>query len=331
MISDADSHSVSVVIPSVSRPSVEAAVVSALTQDFPPLEVIVVLDREHAAEEPSLPADARIRVLKTGGGAGPSAARMIGVQTARGTLVAFLDDDDVWAQNKLSRQVAEYARVSAGGLEPVVSCRAHVVMPGPPERVVVAPKVVYDAGESDVADYLFVRRTVRRSGFTLGSSTLLCSRVLLEAIPWDSRLRLHEDWDWVLRACRQPGVILVMLREPLARYVQHPATRTTASRPDGGWDLSAAWARQAALSPRALGDFLLTVAAPQALQQRRRDAALNLAACAVREGRPGIAAWVTFLLQFLPSGMMKVLDRSLATVSRATDALSQSINRSLRG
>jgi hypothetical protein len=82
---------VSVVIPSVGRPSL-AGVLSALT---PPgaVEVLVVDDRRPAwGPLPTGPSPARVL---TGGGVGPAAARNLGWRVARHPWVVFLDDDVV--------------------------------------------------------------------------------------------------------------------------------------------------------------------------------------------------------------------------------------------
>lgn len=299
---------VSVVIPSVGRPSLAAAVASALGQKDPPLEVVVVLDSDRRPD--GLPDDPRVRLVRTGGGTGPSGARALGVQHSAGDLVAFLDDDDIWEPGKLGLQIAEHDRLVAQGARPLVSCRARIVLPHQPDRSPVAPARAYRPGDGDVGDYLFTRHSLSTSGFTVASSTLLCSRALATEVPWRPDLRLHEDWDWVLRVSRQPGAVLSVLPEPLVRYLQAPPAAVTASRPVGGWAASSAWARSAGLSRRALGDFLLTVPAAQAVQQRRRGAALRLAGQALRQGRPGPAALASFALQvLLPAGPLRALAR----------------------
>lgn len=50
--------------------------------------------------------DSRIRLLRTTGRQGPSAARNLAIDAASGRWVAFLDSDDLWAPQKLARQLA---------------------------------------------------------------------------------------------------------------------------------------------------------------------------------------------------------------------------------
>lgn len=57
--------------------------------------------------------DPRIRVLRTAGNSGPAAARNLALSNARGSYVAFLDSDDLWKPEKLSRQIAFMGRTGA--------------------------------------------------------------------------------------------------------------------------------------------------------------------------------------------------------------------------
>lgn len=108
---------VSVVIPTYQRAHlVGQAIESVLAQSYRDYEIIVVNDgsTDDTATRLSEFAD-RIRVIHQAN-RGVSAARNAGIQVAKGDLLAFLDDDDLWLPGKLASQVALFARNSAVGL-----------------------------------------------------------------------------------------------------------------------------------------------------------------------------------------------------------------------
>ena len=305
--------SVSVVITSVDRRSLLSAVASAINQDRPPHEVIVVFDRDDGVVPVRLPTDPHLVVLHTGARNGPSAARQLGADHATGDLVAFLDDDDVWTVDKLRQQVARFEELSHRGQHVVVSCRAEMRTEAGQFRG-IEPVTNYEEG-TDVADYLFVRHSLFSGGFGLASSTLLCDARLLKEVPWDASLRLHEDWDWVCRATRA-GAVLSMVPKPLVVY-RLQAAGAAASRPPGGWNRSADWARSMELSPTALGDFLLCISGVNAVAYGDRGAALSLARAAGKEARPSARGWAAFLTQLL---LPPVVVRSAGAGARSVTA-----------
>lgn len=97
---------VSVVIPA-HDPGVflAEALRSVVSQDYPTWECVVVDDG--SAEDLSWVdlLDDRIRLIRRVN-RGPAAARNAGIAVTSGTYAAFLDSDDVWSADKLSRQVA---------------------------------------------------------------------------------------------------------------------------------------------------------------------------------------------------------------------------------
>ena len=102
---------VSVLIPCYNRErSLGEAVQSALAQSRPPAEVVVVDDGSTdgsaaVAERLNRPGTPPVRVIRQAN-AGAAAARNRGLAECRGEWVAFLDSDDVWAPDKLERQLA---------------------------------------------------------------------------------------------------------------------------------------------------------------------------------------------------------------------------------
>ena len=96
-----ESPLVSVVIPTYGRPQwLPEAVESVLAQTVQDFELIVVDD---ASPDPvSLAPHPKVRLLRRDANGGAAAARNTGVEAARGRLLAFLDDDDVYTPERLA-------------------------------------------------------------------------------------------------------------------------------------------------------------------------------------------------------------------------------------
>ena len=100
---------VSVVIPTRDRPELLALTLrSVLWQQEVELEVLVVDDGAEPGTQALLerPSGCARSTDAQHGPTGVSGARNSGIAAARGNWIAFLDDDDLWAPDKLSAQLA---------------------------------------------------------------------------------------------------------------------------------------------------------------------------------------------------------------------------------
>lgn len=235
-MTSAASLTVSVVIPTTGRVDLLDAVLSVRAQDCTnPVEIVVVADG--VAELPAGVEERVDRIVRHPERRGGGAARNSGVGAATGRYVAFLDDDDLWEPHKLATQL----QVLAGAADPdrtVLSSRHVHVRADRPGCSAPSPKRLLRPGVG-VASYLFERRRPGAGRASMYTSTLMCSRELALEVPWDHELARHQDWDWVVRLDRAPGVEFRQAPEALVRI----RTGSVGSISAGGdWESSLAWA-----------------------------------------------------------------------------------------
>jgi glycosyltransferase involved in cell wall biosynthesis len=203
-------HSVSVVIPTYNQSQfLGAAIDAALTQSIQPIEVIVVDDG--STDETSELLDgygARIRTVRQEN-LGVAAARNSGAGLARGSLLAFLDSDDVWMPEKLARQLQRFQRDPDLGL---VHCGLEFI-----DQQGVAIGLETGGLDGDVAiPMLLFRRPVILGG---GSGALIRKDIFDGLGGFDSRLSTSADWDLYYRVASRSRVGFVP--DILLRYRIH--------------------------------------------------------------------------------------------------------------
>lgn len=274
---------VSVVIPTIGRASLRRAVQSALSQSEPVGEVIIVADTDQPLDYPS---DDRITLLRNTSASGPAASRQCGIDAARGSVIALLDDDDEWHPDKLRRQLA--AVVDAGP-HWIASCRVSAVGPGERRRVWPRRPV---APWEPVADYLFRFSDLRYGGCLLQTSTLCFPVELARAVRWDTHAgAVHDEPSWLLAVARRfDDLQLIQLPEVLSTYhVGHSSlSRQTEDLTDSyiDWGLGYLTGESA----RVRGDYLCTSPVSAAVAAGSLTGIRRAVAASFRHGRPGLPA-----------------------------------------
>ena len=57
-----------------------------------------------------------------------------------------------------------------------------------------------------MSEYLLVRQGMSRIDGFVATPTIVTRRSLLQRVPFQSGLKKHQDWDWMLRATSEPSV-----------------------------------------------------------------------------------------------------------------------------
>lgn len=180
MVENPLSPKFSVVIPTKDRPEfLSESVASVLRQHNADLELLVINDGEPLRTTFS---DARVSVLDNQKrGAVP--ARNLGVANAKGEIIAFLDDDDVWTDEAHLAKSAE-----ALGAQPGFYF-ANGVMTFP-------DGTTRDFFQTATASSLEKDNTIL-------ISAVCYAKALHEALgPFDESIPYYWDWDWYLRVAR---------------------------------------------------------------------------------------------------------------------------------
>jgi teichuronic acid biosynthesis glycosyltransferase TuaG len=196
---------------------IKEAVHSVMAQTFSDWELIVIddgsTDGSRDFVEGVATQDHRIRLCRTSGRTGAATARNLGISSAAGRYVAFLDCDDIWLPEKLARQVAF---MQTHGL--AFSWSSYMVIDSQGNSL----RVQQAAEECSYFDLLTKRAVI-------GCLTAIYDRSLIntQLMP---NIRMRQDyglWLRLLRICKTRGLAARGLRESLAKYRLHAGAMTS--------------------------------------------------------------------------------------------------------
>ena len=179
-----------------------------LWQSHDELDVIVV-DEASTDDTPAFlesVKDERVRVLRNDDPVGVAAARNRALEAALGDYIAYVDDDDMWAREKIATQLAAIDRTGGGWAyveAMVVDARLR------PIRFMRVPP----------ADGLY-ERLLRVNEIPGGASGILARRDLVREVGGsDPSYKHFADWDLYIRLARRAPAAAVA--QPLLAYLRH--------------------------------------------------------------------------------------------------------------
>lgn len=202
---NSNSFFVSVIIPVYNGEKYLAeAIKNVFEQDYSPLEIIVVDDgsTDNTRTIATQFKDSIHYICQSN--SGPAAARNRGIRSAKGDVIAFLDSDDLWSDNKLKLQVSYLAE------NPTVEIVQGLIQ-----------QMQLSGSEFEVASpsYQFIN---------LGSA--IYRKSVFEKIGYfDEVLRYGEDTDFFLRAWEN-DISKVVLDQVTLFYRKHDTNMTNGQK-----------------------------------------------------------------------------------------------------
>lgn len=209
--------------------TIARAIASALDQDWPDIEIVIVddvsTDSSVVAIRAAIAGDPRARLMLHESNTGPAGARNTILENATGDYVAFFDDDDESFPNRVREQFKALSQFEEHNDAKLVACYASGERRYPNGYLKPLPAIgskgdVIPNGPA-VADYLLIYR--RKPGWFFGSGTPACSlmarrSIFMQVGGFDASLRRVEDTDFAIRLAVLGGHF-IGTSEPL--FIQH--------------------------------------------------------------------------------------------------------------
>ena len=220
---------VSVVMPTTGRPgTIRGAIRSVLSQTYGNLELIVVNDG--GADVGYLVSqfdDPRIRYVGLDRNGGKSRANNAAIDSARGEVIAYLDDDDVWYPDHLQKAVSALVRYPSRMLVYTDYVRVECAVPDGGRQIPLR----YSMADLPDAAYESMRQ-----GNIIPNFAIVHRRSLSEAERYDEALDRLEDWDLWRRFFRHAYFVHVPAATGEYWTNSTGATRNTYDEAGGGPD-----------------------------------------------------------------------------------------------
>lgn len=199
---------ISCVIPTYnSERYLKEALESIFAQTYGPLEIIVADDGSADNTEALVSSyGGQIRFIKQTT-SGPAATRNLGLNAAQGELVAFLDADDLWHPEKLSRQMVHFQNDPELDL-----CLTH------------AKLFWAETLREEEMQFHNHPRTQPIPGYS--TTTLLAKRSAFDRVGFfNTQYWFGDATDWLSRTIEQ-GLMIEMLPEVLTHHRMHESNLT---------------------------------------------------------------------------------------------------------
>ena len=193
---------ISVIIPVYNREkTVKKAIESVLNQSYKDIEVLIVDDcsTDKSVEIVKSIKDDRIKIITCEKNGGACKARNIGIEKAKGMIIAFHDSDDCWHEDKLKKSIEALEREEADMVFSALNRTEN-------NRCTIVPKINLNSEKDKLGKLLECN--------CVSTQTIVLKKKVVEEIRFDERLPRFQDWDFALQIL-QKGYKIYFIEEPL--------------------------------------------------------------------------------------------------------------------
>lgn len=234
-----------------------------------------------------LPSFPNVRLIHSDPQFGGNGARQCGIDASSHSIVALLDDDDQWVPHKLATQLEA---VRSAGLE--LNDDLWVVSSATLRTSNDGTKTLWPTKNpgSEIVDpekYLFSRKLIRRQGESLQTSTFIFPKKLGVTVRFDPSIRIHQDWDWIIKTKRSACATILFVNEGLTyRKIDDQKSLSSQSK----WRDSYSWGETAlkATSRRVNGEFFYGPPLKYAIKTGQWKPILQCLTKGLTSGPPGV-------------------------------------------
>lgn len=199
---------VSVIIPMYNREStIKDAAQSVLKQTYKKLELIIVddcsTDGSVAVVEAMAGEDARVRLIKSEKNGGACVARNIGIDNAKGEIIAFQDSDDIWHEDKLDKCLKAMEEQNADFVFSALT--RDEIIKGKKHSETIP---VFDLNTEDDKFGRLLHHNY------ISTQTIVARKSIFDKVKFDKDFPRFQDWDLAIQVARE-GFKIYYLPESL--------------------------------------------------------------------------------------------------------------------
>ncbi|WP_158582899.1 glycosyltransferase family 2 protein [Lysinibacillus yapensis] len=260
---------ISVIIPTFNRGNIILDTIqSVLNQTYTNFELLIVDDAstDHTSEMVNSISDQRIKYIKLNQNTKGKEARNKGITESTGEFIAFLDSDDLWAREKLEKQL-KFMIKNANNINHAF-CFTNLYMQKDTKLVNCTNKLF--SPSKNVMDYILSEKNI------VQTSTYMVSSNLAKRTLFNNTLTKHQDWDFCLRLLKNQAEFLFYPESLTIWKVDDRKDRISAGYKN--IDVSLKWLEENRpfLSKKAICGFEMTILYGYYLRQKEFKKALKI-------------------------------------------------------